>query len=129
MDRRTPGYGRLSAKGNLRQVELQISIVNVNYRLAPEYPYPTPLNDCYSAHKWPEVLRADLKKGFLIEGLSAGAHLATILAHRARDDPFFKVENSLARLFKSRPFRTQRRSRKNISLFFYPTSRIRTRRS
>lgn len=32
MDRRTPGYGRLSAKGNLRQVELQISIVNVNYR-------------------------------------------------------------------------------------------------
>ncbi|KAJ7732678.1 Alpha/Beta hydrolase protein [Mycena metata] len=51
-------------------VEHQISIVNVNYRLAPEHPHPTPLNDCYSALKWAvssaEVLRTDLKKGFLV---------------------------------------------------------------
>jgi acetyl esterase/lipase len=31
-----------------------------------------------------------LKKGFIISGLSAGGHIAAIIAHRARDDPFFK---------------------------------------
>ncbi|KAJ7171730.1 Alpha/Beta hydrolase protein [Mycena crocata] len=75
-------------------VELQISIVNVDYRLAPEHPHPTPLNDCYSALKWAaestQALCADLKKGFIIAGLSAGGHLAAVIAHRARDDPFFR---------------------------------------
>ncbi|KAJ6559254.1 Alpha/Beta hydrolase protein [Mycena vulgaris] len=75
-------------------VELQISILNVEYRRAPENPHPTSLNDCYSALKWAAessgVLCADLKKGFIIAGLSAGGHLATIIAHRARDDPFFR---------------------------------------
>ncbi|KAJ7640549.1 Alpha/Beta hydrolase protein [Mycena rosella] len=75
-------------------VELQVSILNVDYRLAPEHPHPTPLDDCYSALKWaaesPNLFSADLKKGFIIGGLSAGAHLASVVAHRARDDSFFK---------------------------------------
>ncbi|KAF7365280.1 Abhydrolase-3 domain-containing protein [Mycena venus] len=74
-------------------VELQISILNVEYRLVPEHPHPTSLNDCYTALKWaassPELFSADLKKGFIVGGFSAGGHLATVLAHRARDDPFF----------------------------------------
>ncbi|KAJ7175830.1 Alpha/Beta hydrolase protein [Mycena filopes] len=79
----------------LRQicVDLQISILNVDYRLAPEHSYSTILDDCYSALKWAassaELLHADLTKGFIVGGLSAGAHLATVLAHRARDDAFF----------------------------------------
>ncbi|KAJ6613334.1 Alpha/Beta hydrolase protein [Mycena sp. CBHHK59/15] len=64
-------------------VELQISILNVEYRLVPEYPYSMGLEDCYASLKWaaesPSLFSADLAKG----------HLATILAHRARDDPFF----------------------------------------
>ncbi|KAF7376279.1 Abhydrolase-3 domain-containing protein [Mycena sanguinolenta] len=75
-------------------VELQISIVNVDYRLTPEHRHPTCLNDSYAAVKWAadnaELLCVDLKKGFLIAGLSAGGHLAAVLAHRARDDPFFE---------------------------------------
>ncbi|KAF8208872.1 Alpha/Beta hydrolase protein [Mycena galopus ATCC 62051] len=75
-------------------MELKISILNVDYRLAPEHPHPTPLNDSYAALKWAaastELLCADLKKGFIIAGLSAGGHLASIIAHRARDDPFFE---------------------------------------
>ncbi|KAJ7682684.1 Alpha/Beta hydrolase protein [Mycena polygramma] len=77
-------------------VELQISILNVDYRLAPEHPHPTGLDDCYSALKWqqaaetPELFCADLKKGFIVAGQSSGGHFASMLAHRARDDPFFE---------------------------------------
>ncbi|KAJ7650749.1 Alpha/Beta hydrolase protein [Roridomyces roridus] len=75
-------------------VEFQISIVNVEYRLAPEHPTPIPQDDCYAGIKWAvqnqALLSADVKKGFLIGGLSAGGHLTAVLAHRARDDPWFE---------------------------------------
>ncbi|KAJ7473587.1 Alpha/Beta hydrolase protein [Mycena galericulata] len=75
-------------------VELQISVLNVEYRLAPENPHPTGLNDAYSALKWAAenagLLCADLKKGFLVAGLSAGGNFAAVLAHRAQNDAFFK---------------------------------------
>ncbi|OCH90751.1 hypothetical protein OBBRIDRAFT_792947 [Obba rivulosa] len=74
-------------------VEFQISIVNVEYRLAPEYPFPISLEDCYAGLKWAadnaSVLSASLAKGFIIGGLSAGGNLTAVIAHRTRDDPFF----------------------------------------
>lgn len=33
-------------------VDLQLAIVNVGYRLAPEHPFPTGFNDAYSGLKW-----------------------------------------------------------------------------
>ncbi|KAJ7624713.1 Alpha/Beta hydrolase protein [Roridomyces roridus] len=80
----------------LRQlcVELQISVVNVEYRLAPEHPTPIPQDDCYTGIKWAVenqvLLSADVKKGFLVGGLSSGGHITAVLAHRARDDPWFE---------------------------------------
>ncbi|OJT12436.1 AB hydrolase superfamily protein B1A11.02 [Trametes pubescens] len=75
-------------------VDLQLSIVNVDYRLAPEYPFPTAVTDCLAALKWvasnTALLKGDLSKGFLVCGHSAGANLAAVLAHEARDDPFFR---------------------------------------
>ncbi|KAJ7438367.1 Alpha/Beta hydrolase protein [Mycena galericulata] len=74
-------------------VKYRISIVSVDYRLAPEHPFPIGLNDCYAALKWTVEnatrIFADSTKGFLVGGNSAGAYLATVLAHRARDDPLF----------------------------------------
>ncbi|KAJ7713659.1 Alpha/Beta hydrolase protein [Mycena maculata] len=74
-------------------VKYRISIVNVAYRLAPEHRFPIGLNDCYSALKWTVEnttrLSANTAKGFLVGGASSGGNLATVLAHRARDDPFF----------------------------------------
>ncbi|KAI0057885.1 hypothetical protein BV25DRAFT_1811727 [Artomyces pyxidatus] len=78
----------------LLSIELQATIVNVDYRLAPRYPFPTGLNDSYAAVKW-AALNADqisvsLAKGFIVGGLSAGGNLAAVIAHRARADPFFR---------------------------------------
>ncbi|RDX45680.1 hypothetical protein OH76DRAFT_1533590 [Lentinus brumalis] len=74
-------------------VELKIVIVNVNYRHAPEYPFPTPFEDSYTALKWvaenAAELKVDLKKGFIVAGDSAGANMAAAISIKARDDPFF----------------------------------------
>ena len=41
---------------NLKAAELceaiQAVVVSVEYRLAPEHPHPTPVQDCYAALKW-----------------------------------------------------------------------------
>ncbi|KAI0659767.1 alpha/beta hydrolase fold-domain-containing protein [Cubamyces menziesii] len=74
-------------------VDLQQSIVNVGYRLAPEHVFPAGFNDAYAGLKWAArhapALRASLKAGFIAGGTSAGANLAAAVALRARDDPFF----------------------------------------
>ncbi|EIW54925.1 uncharacterized protein TRAVEDRAFT_60292 [Trametes versicolor FP-101664 SS1] len=74
-------------------VDLQLAIVNVDYRLAPEHAFPTGFNDAYSGLKWAatnaHVLNASLTRGFLVGGTSAGATLAASVALRARDDAFF----------------------------------------
>jgi acetyl esterase/lipase len=62
--------------------------VSVEYRLAPETPYPGPLEDCYAGLRWVHDHAASLgvdpsKIG--IGGASAGAGLAAGLALLARD--------------------------------------------
>ncbi|KAH9900683.1 Alpha/Beta hydrolase protein [Cubamyces lactineus] len=78
----------------IRCVKHKLSIVNVEYRLAPEYPFPTPLNDCYHALRWvasnTSLLKADLEKGFIVGGDSAGGNMSAVFAHILRDDPFFE---------------------------------------
>ncbi|EEB89929.1 hypothetical protein MPER_11925, partial [Moniliophthora perniciosa FA553] len=75
-------------------VDRRIAIVNCEYRLAPEHPFPIPVDDSFTCLKYfaahPELVSADLSKGFLVAGISAGGNLAAVLAHLARDDPFFK---------------------------------------
>jgi acetyl esterase/lipase len=63
-------------------------IVSVEYRLAPEHPFPAPLGDCYAALKWlasrTSELNADPKR-IAIGGGSAGGGLAAGLALLTRD--------------------------------------------
>ncbi|KAJ8074464.1 hypothetical protein PM082_015365 [Marasmius tenuissimus] len=74
-------------------VEVRISVVNCEYRLAPEHPYPAAVHDCFAALKFvassPEKFSASLKKGFLVGGTSAGGRLTAVMSHLVRDDPFF----------------------------------------
>ncbi|MBN1191434.1 MAG: alpha/beta hydrolase [Dehalococcoidales bacterium] len=63
-------------------------VVAVNYRRAPEYPYPIPLEDCYTALKWLATQADELRINLscmCVGGASAGGGLSAGLALLARD--------------------------------------------
>ncbi len=64
-------------------------VVNVDYRLAPETPFPGPLDDCETALRWAEAHAAEFggRADWIgVSGDSAGANLAAALALRIRDN-------------------------------------------
>lgn len=65
--------------------ELGITVASVDYRLAPENPYPAPLEDCYAALTWLAALPSVDRTRVAIGGASAGGGLAAALALLARD--------------------------------------------
>lgn len=65
--------------------ELGATIASVNYRLAPEHPYPAPVEDCYSVLGWLSRLPAVDPARVAIGGASAGGGLAAALALTTRD--------------------------------------------
>ena len=65
--------------------KLGITVASVEYRLAPEYPYPASLEDCYSALTWLAGLPTVDPGRVAIGGASAGGGLAAALALLAHD--------------------------------------------
>jgi acetyl esterase/lipase len=65
--------------------ELGIAVAAVDYRLAPEYPYPAALQDCYDALLLVAGLSGVDAARLAIGGASAGGGLAAALALHARD--------------------------------------------
>jgi acetyl esterase/lipase len=69
---------------------LGMIIVDVDYRLAPEFPFPACIWDSWSALRWVFSSGASLgvdTARVSIGGLSAGGQLAAVMAIMARDEP------------------------------------------
>jgi acetyl esterase len=69
----------------LLAVESGCRLVSVDYRLAPEHPFPAAADDAYAALAW---VAGNLAAGkpLVVAGDSAGGNLAAVAALRARDE-------------------------------------------
>ena len=69
---------------------LDLPVVSVEYRLAPEHPFPAAPNDCEAAARWvatsPEALDRKIT-GLVITGDSAGGNLTIVTTNQLMNDP------------------------------------------
>jgi acetyl esterase/lipase len=63
---------------------LSMPILMVNYRLAPEYPYPAALDDCVTAYRW-LLAQGILPQNIVVAGDSAGGNLTLTMLMKLRD--------------------------------------------
>ena len=65
-------------------------VVAPSHRLAPEYPFPTSVNDGWDTFTWiadnAASLGANPSKGFIVGGISSGANISNAVAHIAHDN-------------------------------------------
>ncbi|TVP49257.1 MAG: alpha/beta hydrolase [Halomonas sp.] len=69
-------------------IETGLTVIAPDFRLAPEYPYPAPLNDCLDIFKYVVSNNKNLGlncNNYLISGDSSGANMAVALCMMLRD--------------------------------------------
>lgn len=70
--------------------ELDLPVVSVHYRLAPEHPFPSAPDDCEAVARWLAGSPAEIGRevsGLITIGGSAGGNLATVVARALVDRP------------------------------------------
>jgi len=72
------------------------AVVLVEYRMAPEHPYPTPVNDSYAALEWVsanlERIAGTTDVPLIVGGDSAGGNISAVMTQRARDRSGPKID-------------------------------------
>ena len=63
----------------------RVAVAAVEHRLAPEHPYPIPVEDCYAALRWLAHQPWVHPDRVAVGGASAGGHFAAAVAQRAHD--------------------------------------------
>lgn len=69
---------------------LDMPVVSVEYRLAPEHPFPAAPDDCEAAARWIASSPAELGReitGLIITGDSAGGNLTIVTTNQLANDP------------------------------------------
>lgn len=75
-------------------MESGYKVIAVDYRLAPEHPYPAALEDCYHVTKWVSQHKEELKwdgENLAVSGDSSGGNLAAAVTLLAREKQEFKL--------------------------------------
>lgn len=100
------GLGDLQTEAHILRhicVNAAAAVIDVDYRLIPEYPFPTAIYDCFEVLKLAYTSPAFAAehnidpRSISMGGLSAGANIALILNHLARDhDPSIPVKAVVA---------------------------------
>lgn len=62
---------------------LEVRVVAVDYRLAPEHPFPAAVEDAIDAYRWARRTPGSVS----VAGDSAGGNLSAVIALECRDDP------------------------------------------
>lgn len=76
------------AVGRRLCLDAQATMVMVNYRKAPEHPFPAAVEDAWAALTWAAERSSELaspEAPLIVAGDSAGGNLAAVMAQRARD--------------------------------------------
>lgn len=69
---------------------LDLPVISIDYRLSPEFPFPTPAIDCEAATRWIASSPAELGltvTGLITSGDSAGGNLTIVTTMALRDNP------------------------------------------
>lgn len=72
--------------------EIDVVVVSVEYRLAPEHKFPVGFTDSFDVVRWiaseqgQKKLNVDLARGFILGGTSAGGNFTSGISHLAAQD-------------------------------------------
>ncbi len=82
--------------------EAKVKCLSINYRLAPEHPFPAAINDTYAAYEW-LINEGISPKHIIVSGQSAGGGLCLVLLLKIKENnisqPLGAVALSLGLIF------------------------------